>query len=106
MPGLLEGDVRPYARASPTWRVHADAPPMFVLHGTGDAIVVPAQSQAFVIRLRAVSRAPVVHAELARAQHGFDLVPTARTLVTVRAVAAFLEAVMGGGVGRGVAADR
>jgi hypothetical protein len=39
-----------------------------------------------------------VHAELAHAQHGFDLVPTARTLAAVRAIAAFLETVVGRGV--------
>jgi acetyl esterase/lipase len=102
MPTPLGEDSHPYVAASPSARVHAGAPPFMVLHGTGDAIVVPAQSRAFVARLRAVSRKPVVHAELAHAQHGFDLVPTARTLVTVRAVAAFLETV----VGRGPRADR
>ncbi|GLZ44504.1 esterase [Actinomycetospora sp. NBRC 106375] len=95
MPNALGEDAHPYVAASPSARVHPGAPPFMVLHGTGDAIVVPAQSRAFVARLRAVSRAPVVHAELAHAQHGFDLVPTARTLVTVRAIAAFLEAVVG-----------
>ena len=45
------------------------------------------------VRLTAV-RDAVVHAELAHAQHGFDLVPTPRTAVTVRAVAAFLETVL------------
>lgn len=102
MPTALVQDAHPYVAASPSARVHAGAPPFMVLHGTGDAIVVPAQSRAFVARLRAVSRAPVVHAELAHAQHGFDLVPTARTLAAVRAVAAFLETV----VGRGTAGDR
>lgn len=102
MPTALDEDAHPYVAASPSARVHAGAPPFMVLHGTGDAIVVPAQSRAFVARLRAVSRAPVVHAELAHAQHGFDLVPTARTLVAVRAVAAFLETV----VGRGALRDR
>lgn len=95
MPTALGVDAHPYVAASPAARVHPAAPPFMVLHGTGDAIVVPAQSRAFVTRLRAVSRAPVVHAELAHAQHGFDLVPTARALATVRAVAAFLEAVVG-----------
>ncbi|MEJ2860084.1 alpha/beta hydrolase [Actinomycetospora flava] len=102
MPTALDQDAHPYVAASPSARVHPGAPPFMVLHGTGDAIVVPAQSRAFVARLRAVSRAPVVHAELAHAQHGFDLVPTARTLAAVRAVAAFLEAV----VGRGARDDR
>ena len=77
MPTALGEDAHPYVAASPAARVHPDAPPFMVLHGSADAIVVPAQSRAFVSRLRAVSKAPVVHAELAHAQHGFDLVPTA-----------------------------
>jgi len=97
MPTALDEDAHPYVAASPAARVHPGAPPFMVLHGTGDAIVVPAQSRAFVARLRAVSRAPVVHAELAHAQHGFDLVPTVRTLAAVRAVAVFLETVVGRG---------
>ncbi|PVY97293.1 acetyl esterase/lipase [Actinomycetospora cinnamomea] len=103
MPTELVADAHPYVAASPAARVHPGAPPFMVLHGTGDAIVVPAQSRAFVARLRAVSRAPVVHAELAHAQHGFDLVPTARTLAAVRAVAVFLETVVGGGLRRSAA---
>jgi acetyl esterase/lipase len=98
MPTALDEDAHPYVAASPAARVHPGAPPFMVLHGTGDAIVVPAQSAAFVARLRAVSHAPVVHAELAHAQHGFDLAPTARTLAAVRAIAAFLETVVGRGV--------
>ena len=47
----------------------------------------------------------MVHAELAHAQHGFDLVPTARTLAAVRAIAAFLEAVVGRGTPRSGRAD-
>ena len=105
MPTALVQDAHPYVAASPAARVHPGAPPFMVLHGTGDAIVVPAQSRAFVARLRAVSRAPVVHAELAHAQHGFDLVPTARTLATVRAIAAFLDVVVGPGAPRPARAD-
>lgn len=99
MPVPLAADARPYARASPSWRVHAEAPPVFVLHGTGDAIVSPRQSERFAARLRAVSRSAVVHAELPNAQHGFDLVPTARTLATVRAVETFLVACRAGSAG-------
>jgi acetyl esterase/lipase len=94
MPTALAEDAHPYAAASPAARVHPGAPPFMILHGTGDAIVVPSQSRAFAARLRAVSRSPVVHAELDHAQHGFDLVPTARTAATVRAIDAFLSAVV------------
>jgi acetyl esterase/lipase len=95
MPGPLTHDVATWTEASPVHRVHRDAPPFFVLHGTGDALVVPEQSRAFVRALRAESDQPVAYAELPHAQHGFDLLPTPRTRLVVRAVEAFLVAALG-----------
>lgn len=95
MPGTLTDDAGEWIGASPAHCVHRDAPPFFVLHGTGDAIVVPEQSRAFVRALRAVSAQPVAYAELPHAQHGFDVLPTPRTLLVVRAVEAFLVAALG-----------
>lgn len=95
MPAPLAEDPGPWTEASPHHRAGPDAPPFFVLHGSGDAVVAPAQSRAFVRRLRAVSAAPVVYAELPHAQHAFDTLPTARTLRCVRAVETFLDAVLG-----------
>ncbi|MCD2196609.1 alpha/beta hydrolase [Actinomycetospora endophytica] len=95
MPGTLTNDGAVWIDASPAHRVHPGAPPFFVLHGTGDAIVVPEQSRGFVRGLREVSATPVAYAELPHAQHGFDALPTPRTLLVVRAVEAFLIAVLG-----------
>ena len=95
MPGPLTHDVATWTGASPVHRVHRGAPPFFVLHGTGDAVVVPDQSRAFVRALRAASDQPVAYAELPHAQHGFDLLPTPRTRLVVRAVEAFLVAALG-----------
>jgi acetyl esterase/lipase len=92
---MMSGTPADWAGASPTHRVTADAPPFFVLHGTGDAIVVPDQSRGLVRALRAVSRAPVAYAELPYAQHAFDTLPTPRTMLVVRAVEAFLIGVLG-----------
>ncbi|MDL5156717.1 alpha/beta hydrolase [Actinomycetospora termitidis] len=92
---MMSGTPEDWADASPTHRVSADAPPFLVLHGTGDAVVVPEQSRGFVRALRAVSRAPVAYAELPHAQHGFDALPTPRTMLVVRAVEAFLVGVRG-----------
>ncbi|WP_433798183.1 alpha/beta hydrolase fold domain-containing protein [Actinomycetospora sp. CA-084318] len=120
---MMSGTPADWAGASPTHRVRAGAPPFFVLHGTGDAIVVPEQSRGFVRALRAVSRAPVAYAELPHAQHAFDALPTPRTMLVVRAVEAFLVGVLGhrptrpgadalragrgpGGAPKGVAAGR
>ncbi len=95
MPGPLTHDAATWTEASPAHRVHPGAPPFFVLHGTGDAIVVPEQSRAFVRALRGTSGSPVAYAELPHAQHGFDLLPTPRTLLVVRAVEAFLVTAFG-----------
>lgn len=67
------------------------APPFLVVHGSTDTIVSVRQSRRFVRRLREAG-ADVRHAELPRAQHGFDSFPTPRTGHHVRAVHRFLAA--------------
>ena len=79
--------------ASPMTHVGADAPPFFVLHGTNDTIVPVEQARSFTSMLGAVSRQPVVYAELPRAQHAFDVFPSVRTHHTVHAVERFLAVV-------------
>jgi acetyl esterase/lipase len=75
-----------------TW-VGPDAPPFFVIHGTNDSLVPVEQARSFVAMLRAVSRQPVVYAELPGAQHAFEVFDSARTLFTVGAVHRFLETI-------------
>lgn len=103
---LLEGkvigtarhtDVDTWRRASPLHRAAAAresgaVPPLLVVHGSADTIVSVGQSRRFVRRLRELG-ADVRYAELPRAQHGFDMFPTARTGHHVRAVHRFLDAV-------------
>jgi acetyl esterase/lipase len=79
--------------ASPTFRVRADAPPFFVLHGANDTLVPVETARTFVRRLRAVSRAPVAYAELPLAQHAFDILASLRCQATTSAVGDFLEGV-------------
>jgi acetyl esterase/lipase len=79
--------------ASPLARVHGDAPPFFVLHGSHDSLVFVEEARIFVERLREKSRRPVLYAELPGAQHAFDLFHSPRSAHAVRAVAAFLERV-------------
>jgi acetyl esterase/lipase len=86
----LADDRDAWDRASPMSRVHAGAPPFFVLHGTNDTLVPVEQARAFVAMLRAVAREPVVFAELPRAQHAFDVLPSVRAHHTVHAVERFL----------------
>ena len=77
--------------ASPIARVHADAPPFFVIHGTHDALAYVEEARHFVEALRAASRNPVVYAELPGAQHAFDTFHSRRSAHAVDAVACFLE---------------
>lgn len=82
-----------WEEASPMSHVRPDAPPFFVLHGTNDVLVPVEQARSFVRALRTVSRNPVVYAELPRAQHAFDVLPSVRVHHTVLAVERFLAVV-------------
>jgi acetyl esterase/lipase len=85
-----------YRDASPTHRVHAGAPPFLVLHGEQDSLVPVADARRFVERLRAVSESPVHYAELAGAEHAFDIGPSVRTARVVEAIERFLATVRAG----------
>lgn len=80
-----------FREASPAARVGPDAPPFFVIHGRHDTLVPVAEARYFVERLRAVSGAPVVYAELPGTQHAFDVFPSIRTAHVIRAVERFLD---------------
>jgi acetyl esterase/lipase len=82
-----------WEQASPMSWVGADAPPFFITHGTNDSLVPVEQARSFARMLREVSERPVVYAELPRAQHGFDLFSSVRTLHTLRAIDRFLAVV-------------
>jgi len=86
----LDDDADRYARASPLARVHPEAPPFFVVQGTSDNLVFPAESRAFVEQLRAISRSPVAYVEVPRAQHAFDALPSVRTGHVITGVERFL----------------
>ena len=79
--------------ASPSFRVHADAPPFLIIHGDRDTLVPVADARAFVERLRAVSRRPVRYIELPAAEHAFDLWPSERTARVVEGIGRFLTAI-------------
>jgi acetyl esterase/lipase len=89
----LAEDRASWDRASPMSRVGAHAPPFFVLHGANDTVVPVEQARAFVSRLRAVSSESVAYAELPRAQHAFEVLPSVRAHHTVLAVERFLAVV-------------
>jgi acetyl esterase/lipase len=85
-----EDDPEPFHKASPYDRVSADAPPFLVVHGRNDTIVPVRTARSFVAVLTAASRAPVLYAELPRAQHAFEVFWSPRTAATVAAVEEFL----------------
>jgi acetyl esterase/lipase len=80
-----------FEAASPICQVHADAPPFFVIHGDNDSLVPVEQARRFVARLREVSRAGVLYAELPGAPHAFEVFHSARSRATVLAVRHFCE---------------
>lgn len=84
-----------FDRASPTSRVHAGAPPFMLSHGVNDSLIPVEEARLFVSRLRAVSTAPVVYAELPHAQHAFDIFGSPRATAAAEAVARFLGVVYG-----------
>ena len=84
-----------YDLASPIERVHAGAPPFFLLHGDRDVLAPVLQARAFAERLRSTSGAPVAYAELHGTHHAFDVLSSTRTAHAVQAVERFLGAVYG-----------
>ena len=67
-----------FEAGTPLLRITKDAPDFFVLHGAHDSLVSVEQARLFVARLREVSGATVVYAELPGAQHAFDVFPSIR----------------------------
>jgi acetyl esterase/lipase len=82
-----------FRAASPTHRVHAGAPPFLVIHGEHDTLVPVADARRFVAELRAATDSPVLYAELAGAEHAFDVVPSVRTARVVETIERFLATV-------------
>jgi acetyl esterase/lipase len=79
-----------FAKASPVDRIHADAPPFMIIHGSNDTLAPVEAARDFAERLRAVSDAPVVYLELKGAQHAFEVFPSIRANAVVAAVDQFL----------------
>lgn len=82
-----------YEKASPMHRIHADAPPFFVIHGTHDSLAPVAEARLFVDLLRKTSRQTVGYLELPEAQHAFEVFHSPRTSFVLGAVDRFLASV-------------
>lgn len=92
MKAFRDEEPEKFRRASPIERIHADAPPFFVIHGDRDTLAPVEEARQFAAELRTVSRSPVVYAELGGAQHAFDIFCSPRTAHMLAAVLKFLDA--------------
>jgi acetyl esterase/lipase len=90
--GSVEEEAETYERGSPLRRITPDAPPFFVIHGSGDTMVPIAHARRFRDRLREVSAERVLWAEVPGAQHAFESFWSARTAHAVDAAVRFAEA--------------
>ncbi len=84
-------DPQLFLDASPLERITPQAPPFFVVHGNLDTLVPVPEAREFVQRLRAASDSPVAYAEIAGAQHAFDIFPSIRSAHVVRGAERFLN---------------
>jgi len=74
---------------SPLAYLKTNAPPIFVVHGDQDTLVIVDDARRFVEHLRETSSNPVVYAELPGTQHGFDLFRSRRMETILDAIEAF-----------------
>ncbi len=89
MKGSYEEMPKEYEKASPICRVHENAPPFFVIHGNFDTLTDVEGARRFVTKMRERSKAPVLYAEIPRAQHAFDISPSLRTRAVVNGIERF-----------------
>lgn len=93
MPGPVATHREFWDRVTPMGNIHANAPPMFVLHGRHDALAVFKGAEIFVNALRKVSKNDVYFAALPSGQHAYDCANSPPTRAHVRAVERFLNKV-------------
>lgn len=76
---------------SPLDRIRKDAPPMLIVHGTGDTMLPWQDAEDFAKALRAKSNSPVEFVALPGIQHGWDMAGSAAVWGMIRAIAEFLK---------------
>lgn len=80
-----------FRHASPMHRIHAGAPPFFVIHGSHDSLASVEEARHFAQALGQISKSPVAYAEIPGAQHAFEIFHSLRTSTVVRGVDRFLS---------------
>ncbi|HIF63964.1 MAG: alpha/beta hydrolase [bacterium] len=79
-----------YRKASPLDRLHADAPPFFIIHGERDSLVPVEEARQFSSALEEASNEKVLYAEIPGAQHAFEIFPSLRSQAVIDAADRFL----------------
>ncbi len=92
MKAFFDREPEKFHRASPLDRINPDAPPFLIIHGTRDTLAPVRDARLFAERLRETSHAPVTYAELAGAQHAFDVFASPRTARMLDGALRFLTA--------------
>lgn len=92
MKAFLEDEPEKFIDASPLSILHADAPPMLIIHGDKDVLAPVEYARLFAKELGEVSKNNVFYAEMPGAQHAFELFSSTRTNYTVESVERFLHA--------------
>lgn len=92
MKAFFDKEPEKFHRASPLDRIHPDAPPFLIVHGNRDTLAPVQDARLFAEKLREVSRAPVMYAELRGAQHAFDIFASPRTARMLDGTLRFLTA--------------
>lgn len=80
-----------YRLMSPISHVHKDAPPFLLIHGDKDSLTALAEAQFFASQLDEVSANSVEFAEVAGAQHAFDMFPSLRSDYVMLGIAQRIE---------------
>lgn len=83
-----------WEKASPIFRLRADAPPFLILHGMSDPLFWCEEAQIFANALAAVSTKPVTFVPIPHASHGFDAFVNLRSLLIVEGVGGWLDAML------------
>jgi acetyl esterase/lipase len=91
MPGAPHEHPELWQLASPVDHLHPDAPPFLIVHGTQDCLISVAEARHFAEELRAAADADVQYAELAGAQHAFDIQMTPLTRYFIEGAQYYLD---------------
>ena len=86
----LDRHTKEYQQASPLFRISDAAPPFLIIHGDKDTLVPVEEARVFTEKLRESSSSAVAYAEIAGAQHAFDIFPSLRSEHVKQGVERFL----------------